>query len=59
MIKDQRALRDDVEWAHQPAFDNEFARLTGDSTEYVERWHDLMTSGPPRWNFTADDASFT
>jgi hypothetical protein len=55
----QAALRDDVDWAHQPAFDREFAKLTGADNEYVERWHDLMTSGPPRWNFTADDGSFT
>lgn len=47
------ALRDDILWVHQPAFDKAFADLTGTQPEDDE-WR-----RETRWNFTADDQSFT
>ena len=49
----QAALSDDVNWVHQPAFDKAFADLTGTDCEH-EEWRREV-----RWNFTADDLSFT
>lgn len=49
----QTALREDVDWVHQPAFDKTFADLTGTKPESDE-WR-----RETRWNFTADDLSFT
>jgi hypothetical protein len=47
------ALDDKVNWVHQPAFDKTFADLTGTTCEH-EEWRREV-----RWNFTADDTSFT
>lgn len=49
----QAALRDDVNWVQQPAFDKAFADLTGTEPEDDE-WR-----RETNWNFTADDGSFT
>lgn len=57
----QAALRDDVDWVHQPAFIEEFARLTeGDIVlEAVDIHFMNEHHREPQWNFTADDVSFT
>jgi hypothetical protein len=49
----QEALCEDVTWIPQPAFDKAFADLTGTQPEDDE-WR-----RETRWNFTADDQSFT
>jgi hypothetical protein len=49
----QAALRDDVNWVHQPAFDKAYADLTGEPCDHIE-W-----KRETNWNFTADDLSFT
>ena len=58
-IEQQRALRDDVDWAHQLQFDLAYAQITGEQPTYNERWRELMTGPAGRYNFTADDGSFT
>lgn len=55
----QTALRDDVDWFHQPAFMEEFARLTGEPLEGVDIHFTNEHHREPQWNFTADDVSFT
>lgn len=49
----QPALNDDVNWMHQPAFDKAWSDITGEPIENDE-WR-----RETRWNFTADDESFT
>jgi hypothetical protein len=49
----QEALSETVTWVPQPAFDKAFADLTGTQPEDDE-WR-----RETRWNFTADDASYT
>jgi hypothetical protein len=56
----QAALDDKVDWLHQPAFAEEFYRLTDGQplTEidiHLREEHRRETN----WNFTADDGSFT
>jgi hypothetical protein len=56
----QLALSDDVDWAHQPSFTKAFVDLTGaEPVVYEPRWHELMSGPAGRYNFTADDGSFT
>lgn len=47
------ALRDDINWVHQPAFDKAWSDITGEPVDHDE-WRREV-----RWNFTADDESFT
>lgn len=56
----QPALRDDVDWVHQPAFMEEFWRLTdgGPLTDIEIHMTDEHRRAT-RWNFTGDDVSYT
>lgn len=49
----QQALREDVNWVHQPAFDKTWSDLTGEPLDHQEWRREI------NWNFTADDVSFT
>jgi hypothetical protein len=56
----QLALRDDVDWVHQPAFIEEFWRLTdGEPLTGVEIHFVSEHHREPQWNFTGDDVSYT
>jgi hypothetical protein len=48
----QAALREDIDWVHQPTFDKTFADLTGTEPESDE-WR-----RETNWNFTGDDVSY-
>lgn len=49
----QAALRDDVTWVQQPAFDKAWSDITGEPIDHDE-WRREVN-----WNFTGDDVSFT
>jgi hypothetical protein len=55
----QPALRDDVDWVHQPAFIEEFWRLTdGEPLTGIDIHLLQEHRREVNWNFTADDVSF-
>jgi hypothetical protein len=57
--RQQAALSDDVNWFHQPAFMEEFARLTDTPLEGIDIHLSNEWKRESNWNFTADDVSFT
>lgn len=56
----QAGLSDQVDWVHQPAFAEEFWRLTdGEPLTEIDIHLRDEHRREVNWNFTADDGSFT